>query len=415
MVFTRNVIIALACIGFVVVSIAVCTPLLNNKYTSHNIIRENLTTPPPLRHFLVTGGAGFIGSHATAYLLDQGHRVTVVDNLSRGSMQPIRVLTQAYSTKFQFYNVNIGNATALDAIFSKHRFDAVWHFAAVAFTKESVEKPELYHKNITVNTQRLAETMIKHNVPELVYSSTCAVYGVPDILPITEDTPTNPANPYGAAKLAAEMILKKMTTPTFKVRILRYFNVIGAHPFAMMGENPRPGLKQYSRLWTVCADTLQGDTVQSLPIRGYNFKTIDGTAARDYVHVWDLVRAHLAVMSAPGHFSLYNVATGKSSTVKQFVDACMAVSGKEIRVKYNPAHSYDPPILYADPTKIQTELNWKPSFENIVDSLRTSWHYVAAKKKKKKEEECILQSTTKSSGIQKGNKSFWTFLEETRK
>ena len=348
---------------------------------------------PRLKHFMVTGGAGYIGSHATAYLLEQGHRVTVVDNLSRGSQNPILIFSEAYPSRFTFYNINIGNTDQLDDLFSKYSYDAVWHFAAVAFTKESVEKPELYHQNITVNTQILATAMKKHKITELVYSSTCAVYGVPVNLPITEETPTNPSNPYGKAKLAAENILKKMSTSSFKVRILRYFNVIGAYPLALIGENPRPELEKYSRLWTVCLDVIAGRR-SGLSIRGDKFDTVDGTGVRDYVHVWDLVRAHLSVMDAPGHFSIYNVATGNPTTVKQFADACATVSKVEFPVDYTPARPYDPPILYADPAKIFRDLNWKPSYINIVDSLRTAWHYTVSKKKQEKQEKCVPSEIT---------------------
>ena len=303
---------------------------------------------PRLKHFLVTGGAGYIGAHASAYLLEEGHSVTVVDNLSRGSKTSISIFSEAFPSRFRFHNIDIGNAKQLDELFVKYSYDAVWHFAAVAFIKESVENPALYHQNITVNTHTLATTMRRHGVPELIFSSSCAVYGVPDSIPVTEETPTNPLNPYGKAKLAAENMLKKMSTSTFKVRILRYFNVVGAHPIISIGETPHPGLKTYGRLWTACVDAIEGRQ-PGISIRGNNFDTVDGTGIRDFVHVWDLVRAHLSVMEAPGHFSLYNVATGIPTTIKQFVDACETVSEVKLQIDtYHRRHMIRPscmPIL----------------------------------------------------------------------
>ena len=255
---------------------------------------------------MVTGGAGYIGSHAALLLLQKGYKVTIVDNLSRGSQKSLDTLSTLYGNRLQVVKADLGDEHAVEAVFrASPWFSAVFHFAANAFAGESILKPELYKSNITKNTHILALAAKRFGVGKFIFSSTCAVYGQPDVLPVTENTPTKPTSPYGVSKLDAENLLKVLATSSFSVRILRYFNVIGANGLSLVGENPRSDLRRFGRLWTACVDTALG--LQShITIRGQTFPlpSPDGTPVRDYVHVEDLVSAHYMVMRGVEHRNL---------------------------------------------------------------------------------------------------------------
>ncbi|XP_042028797.1 UDP-arabinose 4-epimerase 1-like isoform X2 [Salvia splendens] len=284
------------------------SPTLNTptQFSSHE---------PGVTHVLVTGGAGFIGSHAALRLLKDFYRVTIVDNLSRGNLGAIRVLQQLFPEpgRLQFIYADLGDAKSVRKIFSENAFDAVMHFAAVAYVGESTLDPLKYYHNITSNTLVVLEAMAAHRVKTLIYSSTCATYGEPDKMPITEETPQVPINPYGKAKkMAEDIILDFHKNSDMAVMILRYFNVIGSDPEGRLGEAPRPELREHGRISGACFDAARG-IIPGLKVRGTDYKTSDGTCIRDYIDVTDLVDAHVKALekAKPGHVGIYNVGTGK--------------------------------------------------------------------------------------------------------
>lgn len=338
-----------------------------------------LRPAPGKLHILVTGGAGYIGSHATMVLGEAGHAVTVVDNLSRGNFGALVALDDMLpNERFRYINIDLGSKADVCAVFrnSKTKFDLVIHFAAVAYVGESMKYPLQYYQNVTVNTVHLLECMGENGIDKLVYSSTCAVYGNPATLPVTEATPPIPINPYGQSKLMAEEVIRwyAKSRPSFQAIILRYFNVYGSDPAARLGEYPRPELRFQGRISGACMDAALG-LVESLTVKGTKHPTKDGTCVRDYIHVMDLIGAHVAGMS---HLAnpppLYNIGTGKGVSVKEFVDACKKVTGKEINVIFQEeSRPGDYAEVWSDVAKINNELTWKANFTNVEDGLSHAW------------------------------------------
>lgn len=338
-----------------------------------------LQPAPGKLHILVTGGAGFIGSHATMVLGEAGHAVTVLDNLSRGNLGALIALAEMLpEERFRFLNVDLGNKAAVCAALrtSKTKVDLVIHFAAVAYVGESMRQPLQYYSNITVNTVNLLECMKEAGVERLVYSSTCAVYGNPAHLPVTEATPPKPINPYGQSKLMAEEVIRwfAKSQPSFKAIILRYFNVYGSDPKGRLGEYPRPELRSQGRISGACLDAALG-LVDSLTVKGTKHPTKDGTCVRDYIHVMDLISAHVAGMGALANPPpLYNIGTGRGVSVKEFVDACKVVTGKPIKVIMQAeARPGDYAEVWSNVSKINTELKWRANYTNVVEGLRHAW------------------------------------------
>lgn len=324
---------------------------------------------------LVTGAAGYIGSHMALKLLGDGVKVVGVDNLSRGSQRALDVLS--HFPLFKFVNLDLGDEPAVEALFTEHNFDSVIHFAAVAFVPESVTNPGLYKSNITTNTKILTDAMIRHHVQQLIYSSTCAVYGIPDLLPITEESPTRPVSPYGQAKLDAEKYIHSKASDTFRVNVLRYFNVVGADAKGRLGENPLPTLASMGRLWTACTDAVFRRR-QCVELYDTHLKTVDGTAIRDYVHVEDLVRAHLAVIETPntGNFEVWNVATNIPTSTLQFVESARRATGSFIPICFgNRTESHSPPALYASGERLRRLTGWVPQYTSIDAILTTAWKW----------------------------------------
>eukprot|EP00899_Mesostigma_viride_P020333 jgi/Mesvir1/28300/Mv04822-RA.1 len=335
-------------------------------------------------HILVTGGAGFIGSHACLQLLELGHRVTVVDNLSRGNVGAIRELEKiATPGQLRFVLVDLGDKSALMDVFANTDppFDVVMHFAALAYVGESMAQPLLYWHNITANTLTLLEVMRSHGVGRLIYSSTCATYGEPESMPITETTPLAPINPYGKAKKASEDVIRdeSWANPAFGAVILRYFNVIGNDPQGRVGEAPRAELRHHGRISGACFDAALG-RLPGLTIMGTDYKTKDGTCVRDYIHVVDLVRAHVMAMprARPGVVETYNVGVGKGYSVREFVDVCRKVTGKEISVKEKERRPGDYAEVYSDPSKIYREIGWRAQYTELEESIRHAWNWQVA-------------------------------------
>ncbi|XP_057796779.1 probable UDP-arabinose 4-epimerase 3 [Salvia miltiorrhiza] len=333
-------------------------------------------------HVLVTGGAGYIGSHAVLRLLRDSYRVTIVDNLSRGNMGAVRILQGLYPEpgRLQFIYADLGDAAAVDKIFSENAFDAVMHFAAVAYVGESTAEPLRYYHNITSNTLLVVKAMAAHGVKTLIYSSTCATYGEPDKMPITETTPQVPINPYGKAKkMAEDIIIDFSKTTDMAVMILRYFNVIGSDPEGRLGEAPRPELREQGRISGACFDAARG-IIPGLKVRGTDYKTRDGTCIRDYIDVTDLIDAHVKALghARPGRVGIYNVGTGKGSSVNEFVEACKRATGANIKVDYLSRRPGDYAEVYSDPSKILRELNWTAKYTNLQQSLSVAWRWQKA-------------------------------------
>ncbi|WOL17801.1 putative UDP-arabinose 4-epimerase 3 isoform X2 [Canna indica] len=330
-------------------------------------------------HVLVTGGAGYIGSHAALRLLKDKYRVTIVDNLSRGNIGAIKVLQSLFPKpgRLQFIFADLGDATAVNKIFAENAFDAVMHFAAVAYVGESTLEPLRYYHNITSNTLVVLEAMAVHGVKTLIYSSTCATYGEPEQMPITEKTPQFPINPYGKAKkMAEDIILDFSKNSNMAVMILRYFNVIGSDPEGRLGEAPRPELREHGRISGACFDAASGIR-PGLKVKGTDYRTRDGTCIRDYIDVSDLVDAHVKALqkASPGGVGIYNVGTGRGRSVKEFVEACKKATGADIKVEYLERRPGDYAEVYSDPSKIKNELNWTAQHTDLEESLSIAWRW----------------------------------------
>ncbi|KAA8544828.1 hypothetical protein F0562_019612 [Nyssa sinensis] len=330
-------------------------------------------------HVLVTGGAGYIGSHAALRLLKDSYRVTIVDNLSRGNLGAVKILQELFPGpgRLQFIYADLGDANAVNKIFSENAFDAVMHFAAVAYVGESTLDPLKYYHNITSNTLVVLEAMAAHGVKTLIYSSTCATYGEPEKMPITEGTPQLPINPYGKAKkMAEDIILDFHKNVDMAVMILRYFNVIGSDPEGRLGEAPRPELREHGRISGACFDAARG-IIPGLKVRGTDYKTADGTCIRDYIDVTDLVDAHVKALekAEPRKVGIYNVGTGRGRSVKEFVEACKKATGVNIKVEFLPRRPGDYAEVFSNPTKIRDELNWTAQYTNLQESLQIAWRW----------------------------------------
>ncbi len=322
---------------------------------------------------LVAGGAGYIGSHCVRQLLAAGHEPVVVDNLVYGHRD-------AVAPEIPFYDVDFGDAAAIARVFDEHRIDVVMHFAAYAYVGESVTNPIKYYRNNLAAPLTLLEVMLQRGVKKFVFSSTCATYGVPARLPITEDLPQAPINPYGQTKLDVENLLKALArSHGLSFAAFRYFNAAGASEDGKIGEDHEPE----THLIPLAIGAAQG-LRPALQVFGTDYPTPDGTCLRDYVHVDDLSRAHIAVfekLATPGAQFFYNLGTGTPTSVKEVINAVEKVSGLKVPVAYAPRRTGDPPALYADSTKAKTELNWTPKFSTIEPIIETAWRWHKAKPK----------------------------------
>lgn len=328
------------------------------------------------QHLLITGVAGYIGSHAALYLLEKGYRVTGIDNLSRGNYGAVTYL-QRYPL-FAFYELDLGFQSKLCKVLrSIPKVDVVLHFAAVAYVGESVENPLLYYSNVTHNTAVLLTCMKRVGCNKIVYSSSCAVYGNPSRNPVDESTPVNPVNPYGRSKLFAENIVidTAVSNERFKAIILRYFNVYGSDPLVRLGEFSK-GPAQYARLSSACFDAALGLTPQ-VTIHGTRYNTQDGTCIRDYIHVHDLVTAHaIALLHVANPPPIYNVGTGLGTSVREFLMKCRNVTGVNFQVVETPdvaAGVYA--RIWANNSLITRKLNWRPVYNSVEEGLRHAWSW----------------------------------------
>jgi UDP-glucose 4-epimerase len=318
---------------------------------------------------LVTGAGGYIGSHATRRLLASGHEVVALDNFSRGHRE-------ALPPGIELIETDLREPGPLAKWFEEKRIECVMHFAAFAYVGESVEEPLLYYRNNTQGTLNLLRAVSEAKIRRLVFSSTCATYGEPDAMPIREETPQNPINPYGASKLFSERMLKDYAarTPGFACAALRYFNVAGAAEDGSLGEHHEPE----THLIPVILQAALG-LREKVVVFGTDYPTPDGTCVRDYIHVEDLVGAHEFVMQrlTPG-FHVYNLGLGRGYSVKEIIDAAKKVVGRPFRVDYGPRRPGDPPELYADPSKILRELGWKAEHTDLEAIIASAWRWFQA-------------------------------------
>lgn len=313
---------------------------------------------------LVTGGAGYIGSATARLLLEEGHAVTVLDNLSRGHRGCVPVAARLIVG-------DLADAELLRRSFQEGDFDAVVHFAAFAEVGESMCSPELYFRNNTVNTCNLLEACLAHKVSRFVLSSTCAVFGDPKLPNIDEVTPRNPLNPYGESKLQIENILAwHQKLHGIRYAVLRYFNAAGAWGFH--GEHHDPE----SHLVPLVLQVALGQR-KAISIFGTDYATPDGTCIRDYIHIHDLAMAHLLVLDAlRSHTELiYNLGNGKGFSVREVIEAAREITGHPIPAQESPRRPGDPPILVASSEKIRRDLNWQPMYPSIEGIVRSAWDW----------------------------------------
>lgn len=324
---------------------------------------------------LVTGGAGYIGSHMVRMLDQQGFDVVIYDNLERGNSDAV--------TAGELIVGDLHDTQTLSRVFDSHDIQAVMHFAALAYVGESVFKPALYYRNNVAGTQCLLDTMISHDVKKLVFSSTCATYGVPDHLPIIESTPQKPINPYGQSKLMVEQILKDYGQ-AYDLRsiALRYFNAAGCAEDQSIGERHDPEthlipLILFEAL-RVQAGGNPADT--KLMVFGNDFDTRDGTCVRDYIHVNDLCSAHIAAFKRmsvlPGAGAeQFNLGVNRGYTVLEIIEACRQITGVDIKYTSVDRRAGDPPVLVADASQAMQDLQWKPDYADVHDSIKHAWQW----------------------------------------
>ncbi|MCL2399828.1 MAG: UDP-glucose 4-epimerase GalE [Defluviitaleaceae bacterium] len=317
---------------------------------------------------LICGGAGYVGSHMVAELLEQGHETVVVDNLEKGHKA-------AVGKEARFYQGDLRDSLLMDKVFTENKISSVVNYAAYSLVGESVSEPMKYYENNVVGALSLLKSMLKHDVRNIVFSSTAAVYGEPSAIPITEDSPTLPVNPYGETKLTVEKILKWYEqTYNLSYATLRYFNVAGAHCSGEIGEDHTPE----THLIPIILQTAMGK-FSSLPLYGNDYDTPDGTCIRDYIHVTDLADAHILALKKleSGSPSLtYNLGSGNGFSNKEIIDTACHVTGRKIPIEQKGRRSGDPAVLIASSEKIKQELGWNPvrtDLETIIDSA-WQWH-----------------------------------------
>jgi UDP-glucose 4-epimerase len=313
---------------------------------------------------LVTGGAGYIGSHILHQLGDAGHAAVALDDLRAGHAWAVGAAPLA--------RIDLADTRAVERLLAEGRFDAVVHCAGSIWVGESVRDPAKYYRNNAANAFALFDLCARARVRAVVFSSTAAVYGAPEVQPIGEDVPPAPINPYGAAKLMAERALTDIGRASgMATAILRYFNVAGADPAGRVGE----ATPDNSHLVKVACETALG-LRPTMAINGDDFPTPDGTCIRDYVHVTDLADAHLAALRhllAGGGPLLANVGYGRGFSVREVLDTVRAVSGRDLPVRVGPRRPGDPPVLIADPRRLRALLGWRPRHDDLRTIVASAW------------------------------------------
>ena len=324
---------------------------------------------------LVTGGAGYIGSHTCVELLNLGYEVVVVDNLSNSKEESLNRVKRITGKNVTFYKADLLDKASLEEIFLRETIDCVIHFAGLKSVGESVQKPlEYYYNNIT-GTLMLCEIMNKYNIKNLVFSSSATVYGLPETVPIKEDFPLSTTNPYGSTKLMLERILTDLNTadPEWNIILLRYFNPVGAHISGLIGEDPK-GIP--NNLVPYITQVVAGK-LDCLKVYGNDYDTIDGTGVRDYIHVVDLSLGHVKALEKLKErkgLLVYNLGTGKGYSVFQMIRSFEKVCDKELKYEILSRRPGDIGICYADPEKARKELHWE-AVRSLEQMCEDSWRW----------------------------------------
>ena len=324
---------------------------------------------------LVTGGAGYIGSHTCIELLNQGHKVVVVDNLVNSHSESLQRVEELTGKNIPFYAVDLSNEAEITKVFSEHSIEAVIHFAGLKAVGESVEQPIRYYDNNIKSTLVLCKLMQSFSVKHIVFSSSATVYGLAESNPIPETAPLSATNPYGRTKLFIEYILNDWIT-TFdgaSVALLRYFNPVGAHASGRIGEDPQGIPNNLMPYITQVAAVRR----EKLSIFGNDYDTVDGTGVRDYIHVVDLAMGHVKALDALIHLTgshVYNLGTGNGTSVLELVQAFQQATGQPIPYEISARRPGDVATCFADSSKAERELNWK-AVRGIVEMCRDSWKW----------------------------------------
>ncbi|MCW5910438.1 MAG: UDP-glucose 4-epimerase GalE [Cyclobacteriaceae bacterium] len=328
-------------------------------------------------HVLVTGGAGYIGAHTVVELLNAGYEVTVIDSLERSELRIVEGIKSITGKEFSFHKIDCLDASAMKSLFEANQFDSVIHFAAYKSVNESVEKPLMYYQNNVGSLMTLLEAMKQYRVRDLIFSSSCTVYGQPDYIPVDESAPFKKAeSPYGASKQLCEHILEDMATVGIRVASLRYFNPIGAHPSGLIGELP---IGVPNNLVPYVTQTAAGVRAQ-LTVFGNDYDTPDGSCVRDFIHVCDVASAHvnaiqyLEDLKAGKVFEAFNLGTGKGVSVLELVQKFIEATGVNLNYKIGPRRPGDVEKVYANPEKIVKSLGWNPQYD-LGQSLKHAWQW----------------------------------------
>ncbi|MEO8205334.1 MAG: UDP-glucose 4-epimerase GalE [Chthoniobacterales bacterium] len=317
-----------------------------------------------MQRIFVTGGAGYIGSICVEQMLNEGFEVTVFDNLSEGHRKAI-------DSRAHFLQGDLAERDTIKRVLKEYKPDAVMHFAANALVGESMQNPSKYFRNNVANGLNLLDAMIDAGVGRFVFSSTCATFGIPERMPIDESLPQCPINPYGESKLIFEKILRWYgEIHNLKYVALRYFNAAGAT--GKFGEDHRVETHLIPNVLKVALGQKQ-----AAEIYGTDYETPDGSCIRDYIHILDLAQAHILALNAPKS-AFYNLGTGGGTSVREIIECCKKVSGKDIPVLEKPKRAGDPPRLIAASAKIRADLGWEPKFQNIETIIQSAWQWHVA-------------------------------------
>jgi UDP-glucose 4-epimerase len=325
--------------------------------------------PPQKPTILVTGGAGYIGSHTVLALKRAGYQVVILDNLVYGHRDLVEKVLEV-----ELVVGDTNDRALLDDLFKNRNIAAVMHFSAYAYVGESVTNPAKYYRNNVIGTITLLEAMVDASIKNFVFSSTCATYGVPTIVPIPEDHPQNPINPYGATKLMVERILADFDVAyDFRSVRFRYFNAAGADPSGLLGEDHNPE----THLIPLVLQTALGKR-ESVSIFGTDYPTDDGTCVRDYIHVNDLADAHvlgLEYLLKDGDSAVFNLGNGSGFSVREVIDTARKVTGKQIAVVECDRRPGDPPALIGSGDKARQILGWEPKYASLQDIITHAWQW----------------------------------------
>jgi len=324
-----------------------------------------------MKKILVTGGAGYIGSHTCLVLLEKGYEVVVIDNFCNSSYESLNRVQKLTGKTISFHEVDLMDLEALQKVIAKEKdIDAVIHFAALKAVGESVEKPLMYYQNNITGTLHLLKVMQNENIENIVFSSSATVYGDAKECPVKENAPVQPTNPYGQTKLMIEEILSDCANANhWNVTLLRYFNPVGAHGSGEIGEDP-----EYPNNLLPFVQQVAAGIRPEVTIFGEDYDTPDGTGVRDYIHVMDLAKAHACSLENMKDVQTFNVGTGRGYSVKEMIQAFREISAKDIPVKVGPRRDGDVATLTADPSLAQKQLNWKAEF-GLNEMVRDAWNW----------------------------------------